>query len=350
MALGAASASWLSGAEKSSPPKQPDQSIARLITELGSQDYRTREAASRQLTAKGPVAVDALAKAAQTDDLEVSYRAVRILESLMTSGDGATQDRIAESLKALAGRETTSAAGLASDVLALYQFTLSDRAVEQLRKLGAAVALSDELPFMEPGYMQITLTDGWKGTSDDLKLLKQVRNLQWLRVINVSLDDSDLGTLRELSQVMQIDLYGAGVSAEAADKLAAALPNAMVDRRNGALLGVSGLPNMPNCIISEVRPGTAAESAGIRVGDEIITFDGHPVHNFEEFTGLVAAKKGGDQVKLEFRREEQVISKDVTLGRWTADVGGNGRFQPRPFNPQPFNPPVLPAIPAAPNK
>jgi hypothetical protein len=334
-----------SAAEKVDSAKQADLKLDRLIADLGSQDYRTREAATRQLIAFGPGAIEAVSKAAQTQDLEVSYRAVRILESLMDAGDGSTQDRIAQSLKTLADRETTSAAGLATDVLALYQFTLSDRAIEQLRKLGAVVTLSEEIPLMEPGFVEVILSDGWKGTSADLKLLKQVRNLQWLRAINVPLQGADVSMISELSQLMQLDLYGTGVSSADTEKLATALPNATVDRRNGALLGVKGLPNMPNCIINDVPPGTAAEAAGIRAGDEIVSFNGQPVHNFEEFTALVADKKGGEQVKVELRREEQLLAKDVTLGRWTADAASTGQFQPRAFIR-----PALPAVPAAPNR
>ena len=343
-----AAASRGAWAEESVAKKSAAGDIQRLIGDLGSHDYRTREAATRQLISAGATAVDPVVQAAQSEDLEVSSRAVRVLEALMDAGDGATQDRIGEALKMLAGRESTSASSLASDVLALYQFTLNDRAIEQLRQLGALVVPSDEVPFMDPGFVQITLADDWKGKSADLKLLKQVRNLQWLRVINVPLADTDLDCFAELSKLQQVDLYGSGVSAEATQKLSAALPNSQIDRRNGALLGVSGLPNMPTCTINDVRPGTAAEAAGIRVNDDIVGFDGKPVHSFEEFTALVSAKKGGDHITLQVQREDQTLTKEVTLGRWTADVSTSSRFTPRVLvQPVPLpNPPAVPDKPA----
>jgi hypothetical protein len=336
------SAAGACAAEKKDSTALSSDKLERLVADLGSHDYRTRESATRQLTDQGPAAIEALAKAAQTRDLEVSYRAVRILESLMDCGDPTTQDRIAESLKSLADQETTSAAGLASDVLALYQFTLSDRAMEQLRKLGAVVTLSEELPLMSPGFVQITLSDNWKGAASDLKLLKQVRNLLWLHVVNIDLADADLASIGELAQVSQVDLWGTGASPAAVEKLAAALPNCRVDRRTGALLGVRGSDSMPSCMVMEVQPGTAAENAGIRVGDEILSFNGEPVHNFEEFTAFVATKKGGDEVKLELRRDGRVITKDVTLGKLTADVA-TGIYKPR-IVPMPVIPPVGPPV------
>ncbi len=101
---------------------------------------------------------------------------------------------------------------------------------------------------------------------------------------------------------------------------------------------------MPSCIVSEVRSGTAAEAADIHVGDEIISCDGKPVHNFEEFTAFVATKKGGDAMKVELRREDRVINKEVTLGKLTADVVGSGRFVPKVINP-PMMLPIAPAVP-----
>src|SRR4051812_23203448 len=68
--------------------------IERLIADLSSIDYRTREAASHALATAGASVLEAVSKAAQSDDLEVSYRAVRILESMLESNDGAQQDRV----------------------------------------------------------------------------------------------------------------------------------------------------------------------------------------------------------------------------------------------------------------
>jgi predicted metalloprotease with PDZ domain len=183
---------------------------------------------------------------------------------------------------------------------------------------------------MDSGELQITLDKNWKGKPSDLGVLKEVRNLTWLRVINRPLSEAELSTIAELPQVTEVDLFGAGVTVEAAQKLAAAIPQAAVDRRNGAFLGVGGSPGLNTCLISEVREGSAAAAAGIHEGDEIITFDGQPVHNFEEFTILVSNKTGGDQIDLQVRRENEVLKKKVTLGEWQSDLPvtfhGNSRM------------------------
>jgi HEAT repeat protein len=53
--------------------------IRKLIEDLGSDDFQTREAATAALTEIGEPAVDALTEAAKSADPEVSNRAKRIL-------------------------------------------------------------------------------------------------------------------------------------------------------------------------------------------------------------------------------------------------------------------------------
>lgn len=67
------------------PPPLPKKlaDVQRLIDQLGSTDYSTREAATRELQAKGDAAVDSLLQAAyQKEDLEVALRAHWLLEGI----------------------------------------------------------------------------------------------------------------------------------------------------------------------------------------------------------------------------------------------------------------------------
>jgi len=91
---------------------------------------------------------------------------------------------------------------------------------------------------------------------------------------------------------------------------------ARIDRRDGALLGVKGSSGQLSWVVEEVKANSAASDAGLLDHDEITSFDGQPVRNFEELTSLVSAKKGGEQVQVEIRRDGQTLNKSVTLGRW----------------------------------
>lgn len=67
------------------PPalSEEDQAaVAKLIGELGSSDYATREAANKALVAKGPAVKAPVEAALKSEDLEVKQRARSILEAL----------------------------------------------------------------------------------------------------------------------------------------------------------------------------------------------------------------------------------------------------------------------------
>src|SRR4051794_40489728 len=65
------------------PPAGPSGAeIARLLGQLGDDDFDTREDATERLKEIGEPALDALHKATTSDDLEVRRRARRIVASI----------------------------------------------------------------------------------------------------------------------------------------------------------------------------------------------------------------------------------------------------------------------------
>ena len=64
------------------PPRPCTAEVARLIAQLGSDRFAEREAASKRLEEIGEPALDALHKALSSGDLEVRYRARRIVAAL----------------------------------------------------------------------------------------------------------------------------------------------------------------------------------------------------------------------------------------------------------------------------
>ena len=268
----------------------------------------------QQLIAAGPQVIEPVAKAAQTEDLEVAYRCVSVLQSLLESNDPAAQQQADGALESLAAKKTTVVANLATDALTVYLSTRQDRAIEQLRRLGAEV--SGGIPGTDDQLLCVKINRDWKGHTADFDLLAQMPDLQRLSIHGMRLDEAAVKTIGQLSQLAALDLYGTGVSAEAAQKLNAALPGAQnraPQRRTVGNRRPRGRHPVPR---DEVQPHSAAEAADIRLDDEIVSFEGQPIHSFKEFTELVAEKYGGDRVKLEIRRGEEVLTKQVTLGKW----------------------------------
>ncbi len=83
-------------------------------------------------------------------------------------------------------------------------------------------------------------------------------------------------------------------------------------------LGVEGGPAVDGSAGVEIRsitPDSAAEEAGIEVGDRVLSVDGAPVTQIQELAGLVASREPGDVVALEVVRGEEQITVQVPLGQ-----------------------------------
>ncbi|HYI62426.1 MAG TPA: trypsin-like peptidase domain-containing protein [Acidimicrobiales bacterium] len=99
-----------------------------------------------------------------------------------------------------------------------------------------------------------------------------------------------------------------------------------------AFLGVSGVavndPSVPpevldefaittpfGVLVSNVVPGSAAEEAGLRVGDVITSIGGQTAENADVLTEVVRSRAPGDQVEITYEREGQEDTVSATLAR-----------------------------------
>jgi len=95
---------------------------------------------------------------------------------------------------------------------------------------------------------------------------------------------------------------------------------------SGAFLGVSSqtldaaiasnldLPVEVGAVVSEVVEGSAAEDAGLRVGDAIVEIDGQPVRGAASVASIVRSKSPGDVVEVTYYRGDDRRTVEVTLG------------------------------------
>ncbi|MCA8969876.1 MAG: trypsin-like peptidase domain-containing protein [Planctomycetes bacterium] len=70
--------------------------------------------------------------------------------------------------------------------------------------------------------------------------------------------------------------------------------------------------------VRSIDPDTPAARAGIRAGDVITAIDGHPLRWSIDLTMRMLEKKGGDIARLELRRGEETLTKEVAC--YAADV------------------------------
>jgi len=94
-----------------------------------------------------------------------------------------------------------------------------------------------------------------------------------------------------------------------------------IELRGAALgIGYSRTPPKRSGIkISDVFPYSAAETAGLEVGDTITGIDGDPVISQKSFRDTISGLYPGDQITLSLLRGEEKITASVTLG-YQSDV------------------------------
>ena len=323
-------------------PTAAGSPIAEWIEQLGSPQFAQREAASRSLADAGRAALGPLTAAIQRDDLEIASRAMEIVRGFLvdpqegapegaaegSDGDaaGVPADRAAlaaESerlLEIIAEGPESPVTQLAQATLEFHQLGMAQAARERLEALGAVVTEG----FMPSGRrgMQVVVNASWRGDVEDLRLLPRLRGVVHVGVHGVRLDAPTLAALGRMRGVELFHLYGTGVSDEAVAALAGKFPDAEIDVRKGGKLGVAGQRTVGPCLITQVLAGSAADKAGIQIGDVVVRMDGEPIANFEALTEKVGTRGPGEAIDMEIERgipaTEQVerITCKVKLDGW----------------------------------
>jgi len=94
-----------------------------------------------------------------------------------------------------------------------------------------------------------------------------------------------------------------------------------------AYLGVGVAPatdKSDSVLIQEIAPGSPAAQAGLKNGDTVVKLNGQNVRGVQEFIDSIAAKKPGDKVSIQVRRD----GKEQTLSATLADRPAQERLIP----------------------
>lgn len=66
--------------------------------------------------------------------------------------------------------------------------------------------------------------------------------------------------------------------------------------------------------ITQITPGSAAEKAGLQVGDKIVSADGQEVQASQDLSSTIREKEVGDSLELQISRNGQIIDVTAVLG------------------------------------
>jgi len=288
--------------------KLPQQAI-EYILDLESEDFQTREKATRALPDFGEPVIEPLIKVTSGDSLEASVRAILVLEQIYVKGKEASVSKAEDALDQLTRAKNPSVAIRAEEAIDRHVDVRKRRAVREIRKRGGTVKLwtAEEIALAQlgsrvvPGQVRyVALGPKWTGNKEEqlegLRFIKRVGEFQTLYIIKGH-------SLPELVR----------------DELAKALPKTQIhDRESNAMLGIaSDDRNLEGgCLVTGVSKGLAAQKAGIRTGDIIVKFDEKPVQNFRALVDLIGKKSAGDTVDVVLFRDGDLKTLKVTLSSW----------------------------------
>jgi len=346
-------------------PRTPSGQVRQWIDQLNSERFVDREVATEKLISAGAASVGPTLAAVAENNLEVTTRAVYVLQELALSPDIDASEAAHAALEKIAEPRLTSAARRARSTLDRLDLIRQDRAIGELKRLGANISdRQADLGFgMIEGFV-IELNEGWQGQPQDLARLRRLRDAgelilqgpqvtdEWLKYVApmtglpvltvkranvtdeglkhllgmkelsllslmyVPITDQAVDHLQGLQGVSKLRIYGTRLSEAAVDRLRTALVASDIDVRRGAFLGVGCQDGVEGCIIYTVRPNSAAEKAGLMMNDVIYEYEGHKVADYKALTAGIANNVAGDTVTIKIVRDGQILSKRVTLGEW----------------------------------
>jgi hypothetical protein len=299
--------------------EQDPQQVQQWVADLNSGQFAVRQQASRKLRDAGLVAVSPLVAAADGRQSEVTRRAVDVLDSLCESDDEQVVEAAKNALEQLVHSTHRLPAHRASVVLRGQRLRQQRAALVEILRLGGTVT-SAAVDDGELVVGQLLLGHKWEAGDDGLRYLVKLGRIETLKLYGSQFTDSGLEHLTKLAGVQLLKLYATQITDDGQQRLQLALPGTLVDRRHGALLGVSGVGDAKGCRLSTVRDGTAAHRAGLEVEDVITGVNGTPIPNLETLIATIAKRRPGDRVKITFLRGDQPLERSIVLGELGEDM------------------------------
>jgi membrane protease YdiL (CAAX protease family) len=84
---------------------------------------------------------------------------------------------------------------------------------------------------------------------------------------------------------------------------------------NSPVMGVIGDSNDTECVIRQIAPNSAAQEAGLRVGDIITMFNTEPIRDFPHLVQTVTLYRSGDAIPVTINRSGTMLEVSVVLRR-----------------------------------
>jgi PDZ domain len=294
--------------------------IKQLLSDLDHDDYQKRRSAHEKLLKANSRSIPLLEKAAHEASLELSSRILLIMEHHLRNS------KVNYSEPAIVAMENFLESKNRSLIYPSVQIwnrninAIEIRAISKIISLGGKITKRGRASRFNQNSTgvpsskieRLDLTEKWKGGEEGLRYISRLRNL-------VSIYSVD----------------GNGLDEKDFQELEAKLPNLRVIYRGRCKLGIS-CPEVGECRVMHVEPGSSAFNAGIQKEDVILEYNGKGTPSFTALTDLIAKSKPGEKVKVTINRYGMGLELNVVMKAWSAK---NKKVNPK-------NPRLNPGIPA----
>ncbi|WP_162276039.1 PDZ domain-containing protein [Roseimaritima ulvae] len=340
-----------------------DARLQELIEKLASNQYVQREIASLELARIGARAVPALAAAVQQGDLEMTERAMQLLQRVALAEKPLDPPQGWNAIVQLAEKGSGTSASRAQAAMRAISLRRQAMAREQLAGDGIAVGLSNVV--MEASSINeevVHIPDTWEGELETLDWLAWLHGVQYIAVegpaidrdllqrvtkmpdlkniviTNTNVKSDDLAPLTELKRIDQLEirytpvddqaiellkklpirqkliLNGTQITPEGFRSIRSQLPGVQIVYKRGGFLGVRCDPFAPRCQVTLVIEGGAAQQAGMRTGDTVTKVGQKPIGRFADLQAAIGEYAPGEEIPITVDRGGQAIQLVAKLG------------------------------------
>ncbi len=349
----------------STPAKINQEDLGRWVEQLSHDQFHRRVAATQKLIDAGAIAVDALVSAMGNGDLETSQRAVFALGEIAVRQSPHEDGGAWGQLQTLSQSGSGSRSALANTAVNEIREIRSRQALEALDRAGIFIGVDEFVvrAVISPPQMVVQIDDRWSGDVESLKWLRWVHHVEYarvkgpalksevleqvalmpdLKILAIAEGNIDVATLTPIQRMDHLDslefryvpltpelgdqiakipmrislnLMGTGISKEKVEQMRESLPGLSIDHRQGGFLGVSCLSGFNVCRVNDIVAGSAAETAGLERGDEIIRIGKTEIGKFEDLQDAINQHMPGDEIEIEYRRHESLHKLKLKLGK-----------------------------------
>ena len=267
--------------------------VRLAIDGLDDLKFENREAAAKELFSLGFEAIEPLKNAMERLSPEASVRAFGIFLQFYRTQDEQTYEFSENALRQLSHSDNLNISARAERAFENISDIRRIRGAAKFQRLGGIIHVDERIP--EGNY--ILIGRDWKGGDQGVRLIECIPRVHE-------------------APTNLIVVRGTNVSNTALFELSLELPFLHIQQRGPARLGVRSSERGDGCVIGDVEPESAAERAGLVMGDRILEIDGQQIDDFKTLVKVVEKKEPGDIVPVIFFREGKVETVSAELLPW----------------------------------